>query len=143
MTTGCLRRSAGGQVKPSTMRNLGFVCCIRMHQRLGPKHLHELIRFHQFHLNLKLQVRKAAVELATRASHCSHPFSRKNIIDCAPTTMQHGCVVCGYPFAWLEKRGRKAKQGSLHYTPEHCLVNGGVPLFWWKKTCFKRAKCIF
>ena len=22
-------------------------------------------------------------------------------------------------------------QGSLHYTPEHCLVNGGVPLFWW------------
>ena len=22
------------------------------------------------------------------------------------------------------------KQGSLHYTPEHCLVNGGFPLFW-------------
>ena len=21
-------------------------------------------------------------------------------------------------------------QGSLHYTPEHCLVNGGFPLFW-------------
>ena len=20
-------------------------------------------------------------------------------------------------------------QGSLHFTPEHCLVNGGVPLF--------------
>ena len=30
-----------------------------------------------------------------------------------------------------------------HYTPEHCLVNGGVPLFWWKKPCFKWAKCIF
>ena len=24
-------------------------------------------------------------------------------------------------------------QGSLHCTPEHCLVNGGVPLFWQKK----------
>ena len=23
-------------------------------------------------------------------------------------------------------------QVSLHYTPDHCLVNGGVPLFWWK-----------
>ena len=34
-------------------------------------------------------------------------------------------------------------QGSLHYTPEHCLVNGGFPLFWWKKPCFKWAKCIF
>ena len=22
------------------------------------------------------------------------------------------------------------QQGSLDYTPEHCLVNGGVPLFW-------------
>ena len=35
------------------------------------------------------------------------------------------------------------KQGSLHYTPEHCLVDGGFPLFWWKKTCFNWAKCIF
>ena len=35
------------------------------------------------------------------------------------------------------------EQGSLHYTPEHCLVNGGFPLFWWKKPCFKWAKCIF
>ena len=26
-------------------------------------------------------------------------------------------------------------QGSLHYTLEHCLVHGGVPLFWWKKPC--------
>ena len=33
-------------------------------------------------------------------------------------------------------------QGSLHYTPEHCLVNGGFP-FWWKKPCFEWAKCIF
>ena len=32
-------------------------------------------------------------------------------------------------------------QGSLHYTPEHCLVDGGVPLFWLKKPCFKWAKC--
>ena len=23
------------------------------------------------------------------------------------------------------------KQGSLHYTPAHCLVNGGFPLFWY------------
>ena len=35
------------------------------------------------------------------------------------------------------------KQGSLQYTPEHCLVNGGFPLSWWKKPCFKWAKCIF
>ena len=28
------------------------------------------------------------------------------------------------------------KQGSWHYPPEHCLVNGGVPLFV-EKTCFK------
>ena len=27
--------------------------------------------------------------------------------------------------------------GSLHYTPEHCLANGGFPLFSWKKPCFK------
>ena len=25
------------------------------------------------------------------------------------------------------------QQGFLHYTPEQCLVNGGFPLFWWKK----------
>ena len=31
-------------------------------------------------------------------------------------------------------------QGSLHYTPEHCLVNGGFPLFWWKKTIFQLGK---
>ena len=37
----------------------------------------------------------------------------------------------------------KFKQGSLHYTPEHCLVNGGFPVFWWKKPCFKWAECIF
>ena len=24
----------------------------------------------------------------------------------------------------------------MHYTPGHCLVNGGVPLFWWKEPCF-------
>ena len=22
------------------------------------------------------------------------------------------------------------EQGSLHYTPEHCLVNAGLPVFW-------------
>ena len=27
--------------------------------------------------------------------------------------------------------------GSLHYTPEHCLVNGRFPLFWWKKPCLR------
>ena len=36
-----------------------------------------------------------------------------------------------------------AIQGSLPYTPEPCLVNGGVPLFWWKKPCFKWAKISF
>ena len=33
--------------------------------------------------------------------------------------------------------------GSLHYTPEHCLVNGGFPLFWWQKPCFKCANVFF
>ena len=30
-------------------------------------------------------------------------------------------------------------QGSLHYTPKHCLVNGGKPLYFGveKATCFK------
>ena len=32
------------------------------------------------------------------------------------------------------------RQGSLHYTPEHCLVIGGFSLFWWNKPCFKWAK---
>ena len=48
------------------------------------------------------------------------------------------------PAGW-ETRGDFSgdfQQGSLHYTPEHCLVNGGVPLFWWRKPCFKWAKCI-
>ena len=40
-------------------------------------------------------------------------------------------------------RKRNKLQGSLHYTPEHCLLNGGCPLFWWKKPGFKLAKCIF
>ena len=36
------------------------------------------------------------------------------------------------------------QQGSLHSTPEHCLVNGGFPLFWWKKPCcFKWANVSF
>ena len=36
------------------------------------------------------------------------------------------------------------KQGSLHHTPEHCLVNGGVPSFWYGKAMFQLvAKCIF
>ena len=28
------------------------------------------------------------------------------------------------------------EQGSLHCTPEHCLVNGGFPLFWLKKPSY-------
>ena len=39
-------------------------------------------------------------------------------------------------------RSRDLEQGSLHSTPEHCLVNGGFPLFGWKKPCFNWAKCI-
>ena len=35
------------------------------------------------------------------------------------------------------------KQGSLQYTPEHCLVNGGFLLVWWKKPCFKWANVSF
>ena len=29
------------------------------------------------------------------------------------------------------------RQGSLHYTPKHCLVNGGFPLFCRHKPCFE------
>ena len=38
---------------------------------------------------------------------------------------------------------KTVEQRSLHHTPKHCLVNGGFPLCWWKKPCFKWAKCIF
>ena len=40
---------------------------------------------------------------------------------------------------WPQKAIFKAKQGSLHFAPEHCLVNGGFPCIWWKKQCFKSA----
>ena len=36
--------------------------------------------------------------------------------------------------------GLQPEQGSLHFSPEHCRVNGGFPLFWWKTPCFKWAK---
>ena len=35
---------------------------------------------------------------------------------------------------WWKKQ---VDQGSLLYTPEHCLVNGGFPLCWWKKHMFQ------
>ena len=38
---------------------------------------------------------------------------------------------------------RQRNQGSLHYTHEHCLANGGFLLSWWKKPCFNWPKCIF
>ena len=44
------------------------------------------------------------------------------------------------PGVSLEKEKKRLTQMgilTLHYTPEHCLVHGGFPLFWWKKTCFK------
>ena len=47
------------------------------------------------------------------------------------------------PHTGDSREANKEQQESLHYTPEHCLVNGGVPLFWWKKTRFKWATCIF
>ena len=54
-------------------------------------------------------------------------------------------LACQVYVCKLALRGRSLHdpQGSLHFTPEHCLVNGIVPLFWWKKPCFKWAKCIF
>ena len=51
------------------------------------------------------------------------------------------CVVVDCAVDWQHTL---EPQGSLHYTPEHCLVNGGVPVSCWKKPCFKMvAKCIF
>ena len=35
----------------------------------------------------------------------------------------------------LRRRRRRRRQGSLHSTPAHCLVNRGFPLFWRKKLC--------
>ena len=37
------------------------------------------------------------------------------------------------------------KQGSLHYTPDHCLVNGGFPSFGLKKlrTAFTKASALW
>ena len=32
------------------------------------------------------------------------------------------------------------EQGSLHYTPEHCLVHGGFSSFWWKKNMLQMGK---
>ena len=43
---------------------------------------------------------------------------------------------------WLGLSLANLHQRSVHYTPEHCLVNGGCPVFWWKKP-FKWAKGIF
>ena len=34
---------------------------------------------------------------------------------------------------------QQGQQGSVHYTPEHCLVNGGFPLFWRKKPSVGRG----
>ena len=53
----------------------------------------------------------------------------------------HGrCPLLGAPddanslrVAAVHLRKPQRPQGSLHYTPEHCLVNGGFPLFCWKK----------
>ena len=49
--------------------------------------------------------------------------------------------------AWSQALSRKAGevilQGSIHYTPEHCLVNGGFPSCWWKRPCFKWANVSF
>ena len=42
--------------------------------------------------------------------------------------------LCGLPPKWA------TQQGSLHYTPEHCLGNGGFPVLWWKTPCFKWGK---
>ena len=38
--------------------------------------------------------------------------------------------------AWEEA----VQQGSLHYTPEHCLVNDGFPFFWVEKAMFRMGK---
>ena len=43
----------------------------------------------------------------------------------------------------IRKSKQTKKQGSLHYTPQHCLVNGAFPVFCWKKPCFEWTKCIF
>ena len=52
------------------------------------------------------------------------------------------CVLAGKYQTCVEhtiydQTGFSIYKGSLHYTPEHCHVHGGVPLFCWKKPCFK------
>ena len=34
--------------------------------------------------------------------------------------------------AWGLADETRATRIRMHYTPEHCLVNSGVPLLWWK-----------
>ena len=57
-------------------------------------------------------------------------------------------VVSSASFLGFERGLLKAAMGDLphpcpyagilaFFAPEHCLVNGGVPLFWWKKPCSK------
>ena len=40
-------------------------------------------------------------------------------------------------------QNKTTQQGSLDYTPEHCLVNAVVPLFWRKKPCFNGQNVSF
>ena len=64
----------------------------------------------------------------------------------------------GSVFLWLSREpttkllhsersplGSMTKQGSLHSTPEHCLVNGGFQLYFGvEKAMFQTvAKCLF
>ena len=43
-----------------------------------------------------------------------------------------GCAWCSFQFY--------LKQGSLQYTPEHCLVNGGFLVFRWGKNMFQMGQ---
>ena len=75
----------------------------------------------------KVAPRSASPQLNARWKATNAVF----LLPCATNTKTHTATW------WL------SKQGSLHYTPEHCLVDGGFPLRWWKKPCFKWARCIF
>ena len=65
---------------------------------------------------------------------CGHSQNKKNILggpSMLPDYSRYASALA-YPPA--------VQQGSLHYTPEHCLVNGGFPLCWCKNNVSNGCK---
>ena len=81
------------------------------------------------------------IEVTTSSLHansCSSPKPHVQSISCQQMIEeppQRGMFTSPTP-----PPQKSPQQGSLHYAPEHCLVNGGVPIFWVDKAMFKMGK---